>query len=522
MDAPSARQGTGAPGADAAGSAAPTGPSPEPASLSRNTAFALAAQVATGAFTAGVTLYLVRALGPTQYGLFALAMAISAVVAVPADFGVTSSATRFIAEVRGHTAAIADVLAAAVRFKLRTTTVVCGLLVVLAEPLSAAVGTPELTWPLRGFAVAVFAQSMMVLYALSFVALGRVSRYLLIFLVESGCEAVATVTAVIIWGGATAAAFGRSAGYLCGALFAVVLWLRLAGRRILRIRRRSIGVTRRPLVRYARVLVRRRQRVHRLSQVDVILVGALLGPTAAAVYQAPLRLVVVLLYPGLALANSVAPRMTTGRGAPDVRAFGIALRALLVLQGAMLAPLIVWAEPITRVVFGPGFEESAAVLRALAPYVGLACIAPLVSTTANYLGEARRRIPITIVTLAVTVVATAVLVPVVGVVGAAVGVSLAYAFYVPAHLRIYASRLGLARRPLLMTLFRSLIGAGCMAVVLAAVGTTSLSFLDWCVGLTAGLIVYATVLLLAHEITRDEAAWVLRQVAVPLRAGVRR
>ena len=71
-------------------------------SISRNTAFAFGAQLTSAAFTAGVTLYLVRKLGPSGYGVFALAVAIGAMVVLLADLGVTQSAERFIAERRSQ------------------------------------------------------------------------------------------------------------------------------------------------------------------------------------------------------------------------------------------------------------------------------------------------------------------------------------------------------------------------------------------------------------------------------------
>jgi hypothetical protein len=51
-----------------------------------NTAYAFASQVATAAFTAAVTVYLVRALGPDGYGLLALALAFGGILLRPASW----------------------------------------------------------------------------------------------------------------------------------------------------------------------------------------------------------------------------------------------------------------------------------------------------------------------------------------------------------------------------------------------------------------------------------------------------
>jgi O-antigen/teichoic acid export membrane protein len=70
-------------------------------SIARNAASAFAAQLITSAATAAMTLYLVRALGPKGLGVLALAISIGTLMLLPADFGLSSSAARYIAEHRG-------------------------------------------------------------------------------------------------------------------------------------------------------------------------------------------------------------------------------------------------------------------------------------------------------------------------------------------------------------------------------------------------------------------------------------
>src|SRR4051794_12024228 len=85
--------------------AVPAPPSPEDTvasdSIARNTVFATATTVLTASFAVLLTLYLVRALGPRGYGIYTLALAVGALFALVMDFGISSSAGRFIAERRG-------------------------------------------------------------------------------------------------------------------------------------------------------------------------------------------------------------------------------------------------------------------------------------------------------------------------------------------------------------------------------------------------------------------------------------
>ena len=99
-----------------------------------------------------------------------------------------------------------------------------------------------------------------------------------------------------------------------------------------------------------------------------------------------------------------------------------------------MVPTIVWAGPITDLVLGDEFAESADVMRALAPLTFLFGIAPIVSVAVNYLGEARRRIPIAIAALVANFVVSIVLLYEIGVVGSAIGADVAYLIYVPGAL----------------------------------------------------------------------------------------
>jgi O-antigen/teichoic acid export membrane protein len=255
---------------------------------------------------------------------------------------------------------------------------------------------------------------------------------------------------------------------------------------------------------------------------NVLIVGALLGTTAVGLYSAPFLLSVPLRYLGQSLAVSVAPRQVDrGKEPGSVEAFETSLRWMLVYQSALLAPLIVWADPIVELLFGPEFEESADVLRVLAFYVFLDGVSPLISNTVNYLGHAGRRIPIVVLALVINVGLDLALLPWIGVVGAAIGTSVAYALYVPAHFRICHRELGFNLRPLGVTLIRALMAALAMACVLFAVGTESLSASAWVLGGALGTTVFVSVLMLTGEIGLQDVRRG-KQVVTAVIAGFRR
>lgn len=485
-------------------------------SISRNAGFALAAQAATAAFTAGVTLFLVRFLDPSGYGIFVLALGFSGLVLLPADFGVSQAAARFIAERRGDPSAIAAAVASAIRLKLAFTSTFALALFVLAAPIAAAYDAPGLTWPLRGMAIALLGQSMMLLFAKSFVAMGKIAWQLRLYLSESVVEATATIGAVLMLGGASAAAFGRAFGYAVGAVLGALFLYRLLGRGAIADRRG--GPNRRELVRYAGALLIIDGAYALFSHLDVLFVGAMLGTTAVGIYGAPLKLTALLHYPGLALGQAIAPRLAKHPDRPrDTGALVRGLRYMVILQTAVAVTIAVWADPIVELLLGQDYAESAEVLRALAPFVFLHGVGPLVAVSVNYLGEARRRIPIAIGCLLLNVVLMLVLIEEIGILGAAISLDVSYAFYVCGHLWVCARLLDLSLRPLALTAVRSLLAGAPLAAVLLAFGTDGLGPLEWLLGLACGGAAFVAVLLATRETSTTELRKPLRAVGGRLR-----
>jgi O-antigen/teichoic acid export membrane protein len=280
--------------------------------------------------------------------------------------------------------------------------------------------------------------------------------------------------------------------------------VRALGPRAVR-RGRGVGGTRRRLARYAGALFVIDAAFTAAVQSSPLLIGAFLSPTAVGLFQAPARLIVFLQYVGQAVANGVAPGLARREGhEPEARTFAQALRYLIVYQAVLVAPVVVWAEPITRLVLGPGYGRSADVLRALAPYIYMSGLAALASTGVNYLGEARRRVPLSLLDLTIGVGLTAALLPTVGLLGAAYASDVASLFYVPLHLWIARRFIDLPLRPLFLAMTRGLLAAAAMAGVLLAFGTERLSVLDWIAGSTFGLSAFLAVLVLTREVTVAE------------------
>ncbi len=490
------------------------GADPHEANVATNTALAFATQVVTAVLTAFLTLYLTRALGPHGFGRFSLAIGVIGVLIVIADGGIAPAVGRFIAEQRGDRSAVSRLLGNALAMKLLLGLLTSGALIVFAAPVAHAYGDPGLTWPLRGVAVAMFGQSILMLFSSALVSVERISANLAVYTVESVAETIASVAFVVLGGGAAGAAWGRAAGYVVGGVASAILAARVFGWRGL-VPYRPDRATSVPIIRYAGVLLIVSGAWTLFSQVDILLIGAYVGATQVAFFSAPIRLCNVLHYPGLAVSNSVAPRLARRPGSePDVASFMTSLRLLVILQAAMVAPALIWARPIILLLLGRHYAPAAPVLRALTPFLFFQGIGPLVSVGVNYLGESRQRIWIAAAAFIIDLLLDVILIPKIGALGGAVATSVAYGMYVPAHLLICRRLLSISLRPLMVTTMRSLAAAAAGGAVLFAVGTKHLSVADWVIGTVGGLAAFTAVLLLTREIVPSE----LRSVWVWLRA----
>jgi O-antigen/teichoic acid export membrane protein len=473
-------------------------------SIARNTVFAVAVRLTGMVFTGILTIFLVRYLGPREYGVFSLAMGVGALMTVPSDLGISMSAARFAAELRGDSGSVARVVSDAFRLKL----VVGGLsslgLIVLAEPIASAYGVPDLVWPLRLLALAAFGQSLMLFWATIFEALGRISVYLRVVVVESAMEAGLTIAIVLFGTGATGAMAGRAAAYAFAAGYGLALITRTLGHSV-RPRRAGHGHGRRIAV-YGTALVIVDGAFTLFSTIDVLLIGAILSVSAVGLFQAAYTLAGLLYVIGGPVRSAVAPRLTRGAAGPDHEALETALRYMVLIQGVVLAPLIVWAEPITRIILGTDYLGSVDTLRALAPFALLTAVSPVLAGAANYLGAAARRVPIAIATVAVNAAIDVALLNKIGIIAAAIGTDVAYALYVAAHLRLCRDVAGLRLKPLVAPLLASLAAAGGMGLVLLVFGTGEIAIPLVVVGGALGTAVYAGILLITRQITLEELA----------------
>jgi O-antigen/teichoic acid export membrane protein len=193
---------------------------------------------------------------------------------------------------------------------------------------------------------------------------------------------------------------------------------------------------------------------------------------------------------------------------PDGLALSRRLRGLIVVGSLLLAPLVVWARPIVDLVLGSSYHGSITTLRVMSLCVYLGGLLPLVSVSVNYLGDGRRRVPLTIGATLLNALIDVILIPRIGIVSGAIATAVAYAVMVTGHLRICARHVEIPLAQIALTGARGLLAAAAMAVVLLLIGTDPSRPMLF-VGSAAGAVVFLLALGLTREISRSEvrSAW---------------
>src|SRR5207248_1992256 len=147
----------------------------------------------------------------------------------------------------------------------------------------SAYGIHALAWPIRGVAIALFGQSMMMMMSV-FVALARVRYQLWTAIAESTVETTAIVTLVLAGAGVTGAAFGRAIGFLAGGAMTLFALVRVLGPDILP-RSMRFGADARRIATYAGVVLIIDGAFTAFNQVDVLIIGAYLSTSAVGIFS---------------------------------------------------------------------------------------------------------------------------------------------------------------------------------------------------------------------------------------------
>lgn len=469
--------------------------------ISRGVTASLCANLLTVAANGALTVVFARyLLGPDEYGLLFYALSVLSVVTLFGTLGLPSSVARYVTD-------YAETDPTKLRYIIRTSLVLLlalsgtvGLVVTLGSPLVASLlSEPELATPLL-FAVAfVTLRALWTYLGKVFQGFNRVDYSALVNSVSAVARVVFAVGFVLLGFGVA----GALAGFVVGLFVAVALGMSILYAKFYRhldAAEPDEGLLRR-IVEYSVPLTVTRGAGVLDKQVDTILIGVLLTPTAVGFYTLAKQVSDVCVVPAKALGFTVSPAFGEQQAADQdrraARLYERSLRYVLLLYVPAVVGIVLVADPLVRYVFGTEYLGAVTVLQVMGLFVLVNAVNRITSDGLDYLGRARDRAAVKLATALANLLLNLLLIPLVGVVGAAAATVMTHTAYTTANVYIIGRELPLrfsaaARTLAGVSVVSLLMGAGVYLLLPFVAGLPTLlavvgfGVLVWALGATVG------------------------------------
>ncbi|MDO3704291.1 oligosaccharide flippase family protein [Micromonospora sp. C28SCA-DRY-2] len=474
------------------------------AKASRALGWSLASTVVNRLSTLAIGVALARILGPDAFGTFAVALVVLLAVLSFNELGVSLAIVRWPGEPREIAPTVATL-------SVLTSTLVYAGLYLGAPLLARTLGDPGSTAVIRVLGLSVVVSGLVATPVALLQRAFRQDRKTVADLVTNWTSALASIGLALAGNGAMSLAFGQLAGSLAGA----ALFLVFAPQGL---RFGFDPAKARALLRFGLPLAGSSIVVFATTNLDRVVVGATLGPTALGYYVLALQLaswpVTVFSQPVRAVVPAALARLQDDP--PALRRSFLSAAGLL---GSVTLPacllLAAAADALIRFLYGDAWQPAAGVLLWLGPLAALRILFELCYDYFVVLADTR-------VVLTVQVAWFVVLLPALyaaGVLGglqAAAAVQFAVALLVILPLYLLAlRRSGIPSLPVAARLAPPLVGA--VAVAAVALLVARVGAVDLVVLAVAGVAALATIGVLGfrlRHVVRD-----LRTIGQPRAAG---
>lgn len=414
-------------------------------------------------------IVLARLLDPDSYGLLFLTIAVVEIAKMFAKLGIPESAARYVAEYKEeNTTQLPHILRTSFILLLVLVSIVSGLMIVGHQFIAETIGEPELApFLLVGVIYLVF--NVLSGYARSILqAFESIKIAAIVKSIQGLGKLVFAVGLVVVGLGA----LGGLGGYALKAFFAAVFGLTVIYlwyyRRFEAAAKMEPGLKRR-MAEYSIPLTMTQAAKQLDSRVDTLLVGFFLNPAAVSFYAVSTQVIGFIQTPASALGFTISPTLGAEKAAENVegaaRLYETSFVHSLLLYTPAAAGLVLVAEPLIELVFGPEYIDAVPVLQVLGVYAILSAIMNITSHGLDFLGRARARAIVRGITALLNVGLNVVLIPRIGVVGAAVATVITYSLYTVASVYIIHQEFNLRSFYLLKNIVLIVLVTGMMSVV---------------------------------------------------------
>lgn len=315
-----------------------------------------------------VMVVVVRLVTPHEFGVFAAALVVHAIVSSFGELGLSSCVARRDLDPERVASTVA-LLAIASSF------VLAGGMALAADPLARLLGAPEAAAPIRVLAIAVVLGGV---FTVPGALLVREFRQGKVFLASAAAFVPGNLVLVLLalqGDGAMAFAWSRVVSQLVSG---IVMALSVDRTYWPRLRRAEVG----PVLRFGLPLAGANLLGYSLLNADYAIIGAFLGPVELGIYTLAFTVASWSTSVMSSTINSVAmPAFSAlGAGSAELRAFLARTSRLVALIAFPVTALtLVLAGELVAVLYGGTWAPAAPVLRVLALYGGVFALSLLLS-----------------------------------------------------------------------------------------------------------------------------------------------
>lgn len=412
--------------------------------------------VANGVLTVALARFL---LTPDEYGLLFFALAVFNVVMIFGTLGLPSSAARYVTEyVEQDSSQVPHIVTTSLVVLLVLTGAVGAFVSLGSHRIATLLDEPGVAPLLAlGFGYVVL-RGLRTYLAKIFQGFNRVDYSAVVNSVFAVGHVVLAIGFVLLGFGVVGAFVGYVAGLFASVAVGLGLLYYKFYRTYDRAPRREEGLLRR-IVEYSVPLTATKGANVLDKQIDTVLVGVLLNPTAVAYYTITKQVSSVVTTPAKAIGFTISPaygeQKAADRARRAARLYERSLEHVLLLYVPAVVGLVLVAEPMIRYVFGSEYLGAVPVLQVISVYVLLSAVNNITSEGLDFLGRARSRAVVKSTTAVANFFLNLLLIPIWGVVGAGIATVLTFSVYTAANVYIISQELPIE----FDAAVRSLIGA---------------------------------------------------------------
>ncbi len=391
-------------------------------------------------------------LDPDGYGTLYWVIGVLAIVQLVADLGFGKSAARYFSEYNEKAPGqIPHLIRTTITVKIVAITLVVYMLLLFHEQIAIGLGDPTAAPFLVAGVLYVTVFSFSTFTQVAFQGFNQLVYSAVVQAISGVGRLVFAVGFVLLGLGALGAFFGYIVGYIISAVVGLTLLYYKFYTQYEPASTYEDGLSRR-LLEYSVPLTATRSANVVDKQIDTVLVGVFLTPTAVAFYTLGKQISDFVLAPAESLGFTISPNFgeqkATGQLDRARQIYETSLTHTMLLYIPATAGLVIIAEPLVTMVFGNDYAGAVPVLQILAAFIVLQAITNLTSDSLDYLGRARARAIAKGGTAAANFGLNLILIPTIGVIGAAIATVATHSVYVAVNLYIVHSELSLRLRRL--------------------------------------------------------------------------